>query len=111
MSNQSAPLRQRIERGLIAVAIFGAGALWGSGAIQFPPAARADVRTITPDKAFLAGGERSEIVLREIQDLYKREIIPTLKQMDTKTGRIEQRLAEIANRSRGRNDENNARRP
>jgi hypothetical protein len=83
---------------LVGAGLFAAGALWGGGMAQFHGAAKADVTETPMPPAFLAGGERSEIVLREIEDIYKRDIVPTLKQLEIRSGRIENRVSEIANR-------------
>jgi hypothetical protein len=84
---------------LLGALLFAAGALWGSGTAQLHSSARADVTETPTPQAFLAGGERSEIVLREIEDIYKRDIVPTLKQIELRSGRIEARVTEIANRT------------
>ncbi len=63
--------------------------LWGNGTLRFVPAARADVEAQTPENHFLAGGERSEIVLREIAGILRQDIVVPLKQMETRLSRIE----------------------
>jgi hypothetical protein len=59
---------------------FAAGSLVSSVEDQ----AGAEVRTSPPRKAFLSGGARSELVLREIS--------ATLKRIETQLGRIERKI-------------------
>ncbi|MGH7136844.1 MAG: hypothetical protein ACREHD_13980 [Pirellulales bacterium] len=70
-------------------AFFLLGALWGSGTLRFAPAVWADVEKLTPENHFLAGGERSEIVLKEIAGILRQDIVAPLKQMETRLARIE----------------------
>jgi hypothetical protein len=60
--------------GVLLAALFTTGPRW-------PGAARADVTEEPPQKQFLSGGARSEIVLREISD--------TLKRIDARLERME----------------------
>lgn len=77
-------------RNLVAAGgLFLLGVLWGNGTLRFVPAARADVEELTPQQHFLAGGERSEIVLKEIAGILRQDIVVPLKQMETRLSRIE----------------------
>ncbi len=73
----------------IASAAFIAGVLWGNGTLRITPVAWADVEKLTPETHFLAGGERSEIVLREIAGILRQDIVVPLKQIETRVARIE----------------------
>ena len=81
--------RSRVITTLAAVALFTLGALWGSGSLPLMPAAWADVEKLTPETHFLAGGERSEIVLKEIAGIMRQDIVVPLKQMEVRLARIE----------------------
>jgi len=82
-------LPSRLMTGLFACALFALGVMWGSGTLRIVPAARADVEELTPREHFLAGGERSEIVLKEIVGILRQDIVVPLKQIDTRLARIE----------------------
>ena len=82
-------LPSRIATALFACAVFALGAMWGSGTLRIVPTVRADVEELTPREHFLAGGERSEIVLKEIVGILRQDIVVPLKQMDTRLARIE----------------------
>lgn len=81
--------RRPFMTALLAAALFGLGALWGSGALRFTTAARADVEEQTPTEHFLAGGERSEIVLKEIAGILRQDIVVPLHEIETRLSRIE----------------------
>ncbi len=72
-----------------AAGLFGLGMCCGSGMIRLTSPVQAEVRDLSPKEAFLAGGERSEIVLKEISATLKQDIAATLKQLDTRVARIE----------------------
>ena len=82
-------LRSRLAIAAFAAAVFALGAMWGNGTLRIVPAARADVEELTPREHFLAGGERSEIVLKEIVGILRQDIVVPLKQMETRLARIE----------------------
>ena len=82
-------LTSRFATALFASAVFALGALWGNGTLRLVPAARADIEAQTPENHFLAGGERSEIVLKEIVGILRQDIVVPLKQMETRLARIE----------------------
>lgn len=74
---------------VVAMGAFALGAVWGSGGLSLLPAARADVEKLTPENHFLAGGERSELVLKEIAGIMRQDIVVPLKQMEIRLARIE----------------------
>lgn len=74
---------------LAAAGFFALGVLWGSGTLRFTPSVWADVEKLTPESHFLAGGERSEIVLKEIAGILRQDIVVPLKQIETRISRIE----------------------
>src|SRR5439155_17391351 len=69
--------------------LFGMGALWGSGALPLVPSVMAEVIEGEQPKAFLAGSERSEFVLREIAGIMRDDIVIPLKQIEARLARIE----------------------
>lgn len=81
--------RSRVVTASAAVGLFALGALWGSGSPLLIPVAHADVEKLTPENHFLAGGERAEIVLKEIVGILRQDIVVPLKQMETRLARIE----------------------
>ena len=82
-------VRARLATLVLLSGAFAGGALWGSGSLSLMPAARADVEKLTPENHFLAGGERAEIVLKEIVGILRQDIVVPLKQMETRLARIE----------------------
>ena len=91
--------------GMISIAGVGAG-------FTLPAAAPASpgIRKATPPEAFKSGGERSVLVLREIEKTLEggnqrsekvlREIATTLERIDTRLQRIEQAVLSAANKER-----------
>jgi hypothetical protein len=67
----------------LGVAMFAAGL-----SLREAPSARADVTGESPRQQFMAGGERSEVVLREIS--------ATLKRIDARLERIERAALDAA---------------
>jgi hypothetical protein len=55
--------------------------------IQWPPKAHADIQEGPKPEAFLSGGARSEIVLKEMAE--------TLRRIDTRLERFERALREV----------------
>ena len=82
-------LRTRLASLVLLSGAFAAGALWGSGTLRVAPPVWADVEKLTPENHFLAGGERSEIVLKEIAGILRQDIVVPLKQMEMRLARIE----------------------
>ena len=82
-------LRPRVAYLVLLSGTFAAGALCGNGTLRLAPAAWADVEKLTPETHFLAGGERSEIVLKEIAGIMRQDIVVPLKQMEIRLARIE----------------------
>ncbi|HEV3003165.1 MAG TPA: hypothetical protein VGX78_01835 [Pirellulales bacterium] len=80
---------KRVSQGLVAGALFGLGSLWGNGTICLLPVVRADVTEGETPQAFLAGGERAELVLRDIAQILRDDIVGPLKQIDARLARIE----------------------
>ena len=72
----------------LACIFFLLGALWGSGSLRLP-SAQADVEEQTPTQHFLAGGERSEIVLKEIAGILRQDVVVPLGQIEARLARIE----------------------
>ncbi len=91
--------------GLIGIAAVGAVSMLPTAA----PAGQG-IRKTTPPEAFKSGGERSVIVLREIEKTLEagnvqsekvlREIAATLARIDTRLQRIEQAALKAADRER-----------
>jgi hypothetical protein len=81
--------RGRLPTLALLAGVFALGAVWGNAGLRVLPSARADVEEQTPTQHFLAGGERSEIVLKEIVGILRQDIVVPLKQMEARLARIE----------------------
>ncbi len=83
--------KTRLARGrIVCLMLLVLGAFCAGTAFQPSPAVRAGVRQTTSKEHFLAGGERSVPVLKEIAK--------TLRQIDTRLAKIEKALAAAAGR-------------
>lgn len=89
MNNSNHPLKSRLAALACAGGLFALGAMWGNGTLRFQSVARAEIEELTPKEHFLAGGERSEIVLKEIAGILRQDIVVPLKQMEIRLARIE----------------------